>query len=429
MHDASRIWIPALTFACGVALGGAGMWLAVSKETDALVPSGASSMGGLESGNPPPRRTQSGDPPGEGIPVVRGPGEPPADLPGVGPSDGEGSETPPAGEEKPRSGSPRERLFDSIARGDFEGVKSALADGADPESPLDGKSALLEAIRSRKTDIALLLLARGAPVDRAGPSGFTPLMRAVIAFEEEVLKALLERGADVRARNRGWTALAFAEAQGAEKMAEALRNVGAGLDPEMRARCRLLEACATGDLGLALAALDGGAPAAATDYWGTPALCHGAGGQHHGVVRLLLERGAPANPPGDVSQPLAESVHSWREEGRLETVRLLLDAGANPNAFGRIFSPDQTPLHMAASRGLVDEARLMLAHGGDPNRLDERGDSALHLAVDENEISTAELLLRKGADPNLRDGRNRSPLEIARGREDMESLLIRHGAR
>ena len=78
--------------------------------------------------------------------------------------------------------------------------------------------------------------------------------------------------------------------------------------------------------------------------------------QHHGVVQLLLERGADANArDNDHITPL----HLASEDGRLKIVRALLDRGANVNMEN---NRGETSLHRL-SKGMksVGSKRLRVA--------------------------------------------------------------------
>ena len=116
------------------------------------------------------------------------------------------------------------RLYDAIANGDEARARSLLEAGADPNSSASGLSGmgsgwessepyqnrpLLYAIWHNEPGIALLLVEAGADPNARDPEGDTALIAAANAGMTEVVRALIEKGADVQAANtwNGETAL------------------------------------------------------------------------------------------------------------------------------------------------------------------------------------------------------------------------------
>ena len=88
---------------------------------------------------------------------------------------------------------------------------------------------LIEAVRNGNISRVESLLDRGADVNvRAGYYGWTPLMVAVYYGHPDIAKLLIERGANVNARDRyGHTPLAFAKHHGKKEIIKLLENAGA----------------------------------------------------------------------------------------------------------------------------------------------------------------------------------------------------------
>lgn len=94
------------------------------------------------------------------------------------------------------------------------------------------KSILAEIYRGDTAKLAGGLSAKN--VDARDEDGRTPLMHAVLAERPnpEVIKLLVERGADVNAAdNSGWTALHFAGQDQKAEVVRALLGAGAEVDP------------------------------------------------------------------------------------------------------------------------------------------------------------------------------------------------------
>lgn len=115
------------------------------------------------------------------------------------------------------------------ARGDEEGVRRLLAEGADPEAkdPATGASVLHYAVMRGNRAIVALLLERGVDVNSRTRTGTTPLHSAVLYNHYEVAEMLLARGADVNAQSAsGATPLALATAARRRELADLLRARG-----------------------------------------------------------------------------------------------------------------------------------------------------------------------------------------------------------
>jgi type 1 glutamine amidotransferase len=121
-------------------------------------------------------------------------------------------------------------IDESIARGDLDDVKLHLA--TDParvkRGPEAAMSPLHQAILRNRTEIALLLLERGADVNEPDRSQRTPLHLAVERASVPLVEALLARKAKPHERDRmGWTPLHHAAAKDRVAVAKALMKGGA----------------------------------------------------------------------------------------------------------------------------------------------------------------------------------------------------------
>jgi ankyrin repeat protein len=117
----------------------------------------------------------------------------------------------------------RSVLGEAVARGDKEIAELLIAHGAD----VDRKDALgmtpLHYARRWSKDVAELLLAKGADVNTTGA-----FRHAVVADEKEIVELFLAHGADVNAKDRtGKTALDEAIALGHRDIVELLKKHGA----------------------------------------------------------------------------------------------------------------------------------------------------------------------------------------------------------
>lgn len=117
-----------------------------------------------------------------------------------------------------------------VAKGDLEGTRKLIEQGADLEAkdPGTGASVLHYAVMRGSPDILQLLLAKGVDVNSRTRNGTTPLHTAVLYNRYEVAEMLLNKGADVEAKSSsGATPLAIATTARNRSMSDLLRARGA----------------------------------------------------------------------------------------------------------------------------------------------------------------------------------------------------------
>ena len=95
-------------------------------------------------------------------------------------------------------------LIHAVREGDVAAVQMLVAKGADLNAPSGGNkwSPLLHAVHKNQLGTAKALLDAGADVDRAAPSGMTPLMMAAGYGNTEMVALLVAHRADLRKKNK-----------------------------------------------------------------------------------------------------------------------------------------------------------------------------------------------------------------------------------
>ena len=220
----------------------------------------------------------------------------------------------------------------------------------------------------------------------------TALHWAVFHDREDLVRRLLDAGADASAANRyGVIPLSLACANGNPEVVEAL--LAAGADPNAvlpGGETVFMTAARTGRIEVVEALYEAGADVHFREpRRGQTALMWAAAEGNLEVVELLLEVGADPNATLDSGYtPLLFAVR----EGRIEVMEALLRAGVDVNAAtprkavkrdrplpgGRSVRPGSTPLLVAVTNGHFELASRLLDAGADPNAA-RPGYTALHM--------------------------------------------------
>jgi ankyrin repeat protein len=262
--------------------------------------------------------------------------------------------------------------------------------------------------------VAQLLFDRGADVNTRRKDDRTPLHLASYYGNVEIVRLLLDNGADLDAAtgNMGDKPLhkvsygKYRSQEDGVRVAQLLLNHGV----DVNTRCK-----------------DDWTPLHLASYFGNVE-----------IVRLLLDHGADldAATRNMGNKPLHQvSYGKYRsQEDGVRVAQLLFDRGADVNARRK---NDRTPLHLASYYGNVEIVRLLLDNGADLDAATgNMGDKPLHKVSygkyrsQEDGVRVAQLLFDRGADVNTRGKDGWTPLHLASnyGNVEIVRLLLDHGA-
>jgi ankyrin repeat protein len=185
----------------------------------------------------------------------------------------------------------------------------------------------------------------------------------------------------------------------------------------------LLKAAADGDAAKVKELLEKGADANARDKDGLTPLHYAAKHGHADVVKLLIEKGVNVNIRSEARE--RESFHELSYHKETSRPLLVVWAGECDALF--FTEGGLTPLHLAAVEDSVAVAALLVRWGADIDARAESGATPLHWAAVSGSNRVAELLIERGADVNARDKMGRTPLHYA-SNVDVAWSLIRRGA-
>lgn len=262
------------------------------------------------------------------------------------------------------------------------------------------RRALLDAIENSDRRAVVKILSNPRHVDlnhREPGDGETFLIKAIRLEEREIVRILLEKGADPNLR------AISAATNGDNSNPQGETPLDAALETDDVATVRLL-------------------------------IQHGVNLQQHQSVlhsttsdrmlRLLLENGAPIDGPNEDG---ATYLQVAIEDDDEEIVQMLIERGANVNVTDEYGA---TPLMQVES---LDLMRLLIERGANVNAADKEGQTALHWVVSEGgNFELAELLIAQGANVNAKDNEGYTPLDhvIEEAFDyDLALLLVSRGAR
>jgi cytohesin len=306
-----------------------------------------------------------------------------------------------------------------------------------------GQFPLRAAVQAHRTNVVAFLEAKGARWDEltAVLAGRADVLRQILAREPNVLtntyfgrcllhlaaadgnvevtRLLLDKGSDLRVPDAwGLSPLGVALLQNRTGVADLLASLGATEN--------IFDAVYSGHLQTANALLAREkALARATNSFGASALEVAARTGREDMLKLLLDKGAPADWAAPRSGWTALHVAAFFNQAR--AAELLIRRGASVEAAD---GSGLVPLHLAAARGSTDVAALLLKHKSDPNRrvapsseqprypmgprqsLGRAGDTPLHLAALFEQTNVIPVLLKAGASINATNSAGSTALDL-----------------
>lgn len=253
-------------------------------------------------------------------------------------------------------------------------VSELLQDGANPNVIIPGKdfNVFHFAIVEKKPKMVALLLEAGADQNRKNLSGETPLMLAVYTGSNDIVKKLLEAGANTQDTSQdGYTALDIANGIGEVFIASLLR---AASKPK-------------------------------EEFQKQP-------------KKKASKKKVPKKKEKKKTEVSARPVEAskkrsmWQdvEEGNLALLKAHLE---NPNALKAKNSQGETLLIVAATLGHQEIIDELLCRKVALNEVDAQGNTALMRALENQHLSVAKSLLLAGANPNIKNKLNYNALSIA----------------
>jgi ankyrin repeat protein len=339
-------------------------------------------------------------------------------------------------------------FFEAVRKADVEQAKLLIAKGADidarwgdvntkeEEKKAEGHAAystpLCHAVSSNNMDMVKLLVEAGADINAAG--SWPPLCRAVDENNTTIAEYLIDHGADVNAYplDEGWGALQeTTDVSNSIEMVKLLLARGADINSK---GYPVLNSAVYGKRkDLCEFLIQRGADVNAKDMWGNTSLYLAIRNDDSDIMNILIANGADIHAKDDKGQTALHRMLDVRHgnfqkyKPSKDIVELLLAKGADVNSKDKA---GRTPLHLAAESADRDIVKLLLDKGAKVNaKDDESGFTALHHAARFGKINVAELLIARGADINAKDKQDHTSLYVAVNHDyKVAELLINKGA-
>lgn len=330
-----------------------------------------------------------------------------------------------------------------------------------------GATSLLIAARNGYTDVVQVLLDKGADTEvteTPGGGDGTALLRAIDYNRVEIVRLLMERGANVHHKDifdRGM--LHGAAVNGRAEILRVMLEANTGLDvnaQDVNGKTTLHDASRFGYYDTIEVLLEFGGDPTIKDKDGRTPLRVAREKNRPNVFDLLKtaqtqwkskgsEKPAPTPPKRTDTGTILHNPKRTDTEASIDVLPLwtLADLGQTDEIASQIAAstsdgqstldlnvrdPDmgQTPLHYASARGHISTVRLLISSGANFSQTNNYGRTPLHLASLSGRVAVAKLLLQHGASIDAKDIWESTPLLLAQNEGNWKTavLLIQEGA-
>ena len=285
---------------------------------------------------------------------------------------------------------------------------------------------LLQACKNNKKSVVQTFLKRGGiDVNKRDESGNTPLIYVCMKNARDLVKLLLDNGADAGlGNNQDRMPLHFAAETGNSEIISLLTAAGAdvnctdrnGVTPLMvMARHGRTDAALkfirNPDIDITLKDNDN---CMAIDYATSSGLRE--------LVKALSQAGEHTDAYGNTTLHHA----CWNDQG--EVVKVLLEKVID--CVNKVNDDGETPLILAVKRSNLVITQLLIDAGAEPEHADLNGVMPLHIAAGNGDLFVAKALIGAGAGIDTKTAEGATPLILAAqsGRNDFTAMLTEAGA-
>ncbi|HNY12085.1 MAG TPA: ankyrin repeat domain-containing protein, partial [Candidatus Wallbacteria bacterium] len=297
-----------------------------------------------------------------------------------------------------------------------------------------GRKMLLQAICDGSTSEVKAVIGSGISINDTVENETTPLMKAVIADNFDMVDFLVKSGADINFENsRGESALSCSLPRGDHYSGHSsrgggrtVRNVNRRIVKYLISLGALINKAVSGSVSrmadndknyeLIELAVRSGADINFPDEWGKTALMRAVWHEKNiKLAELLLNSGADVNAADNEGvTALMIAAGSYRNQ---KMTSLLIKKGAKNNLKDKA---GRTALWYAVEHGGLEVTELLLKNGADANGSDNEGNNALIYLMQTHEYGLEtgelELVLKKTKNINHKNKKNETALFLAAGK-------------
>ncbi|GFS99414.1 hypothetical protein NPIL_346171 [Nephila pilipes] len=299
----------------------------------------------------------------------------------------------------------------AAGKGHTSVVKLLLENGANANlADIKNRNSVeLAVVHSKIEVVKLLLQDKNVLINDKGNDGFSLLHIAAQAGNLNIVKYLINQGADCKSLNNyidafGQSLLHHAVLGGQNKILELLIDLKFDVNVSDRNDCKPIHVAAiSGDKNALEILLQHGAYYNAA-YKGMTPLQLAAEKNNFSCVQLLM---------------LIKELFNAVKHNNLSEIEKCISEGVILN----VKSTDNvTPLHYACWKGYQDIVNILLKNKADPNAIGKDGSSPLHYAAKFNHFAIVKLLLLYGGIYNASSNNQKSPLNFT-SNNDIKNLL------
>lgn len=290
----------------------------------------------------------------------------------------------------------------------------------------NGYMSLHYAVIEGHLEMVKFLIDQGANVNSTSDDGHTALHLAARSGNLDIVKYLLELGVDVNCEQElGRTALHLAAEMGNLDTVKYLIVCGADVNSRSNDGYMALNLAAqTGNWDTVKYLTEHVEDVNSKDNSGRTALHSVARVGILDLVRYLVEHGGDVNSKDSDDHTV---LHSATRSGNLDTVKYLVERGANIKSRT---SDGFTVLHLAILFGNLETVRYLVERGVDINNGNTYGCTILYLAAYSNNLDFIKYLVECGADVNSRSNAGGTVLHSVAESDNFEAVkyLVENGA-
>ncbi len=304
------------------------------------------------------------------------------------------------------------QLIEAVRAKNISTVRELLAEGANPNLK-DGDETLLE-IAKYDREIRYALVEAGA-----WDNALHTEMVMALDYGVEVVKILIEKGADVNVQTFSGTPLSVAARKGDIEIVKILIEAGADVDDKAPLNCAL----EGGHFQVALQLLASGASPNSTDtFHSTPAIALASAQGVTEVVKALVQAGADVNT--EVSRITINQAQVQKQAGEA-LGNLFKSLEALGGMFEKIENLEEADDPEATANEALAEMEAIKSKSFSPQKVEAvqaTNTSPLILAARCGHHETVATLLELGATPHHKDGEGLSAFDWATRNHDVRVL-------